>query len=62
MVQLMKILVGRQHKMCECYDPNSLKYCNIHKEMTNTNNDSRLENILGIVYLKKQENKSQIDY
>ena len=22
--------------MCECYDPNGPKYCNIHKEMSNT--------------------------
>lgn len=21
--------------MCECYDPNGPKYCNIHKEFTN---------------------------
>lgn len=35
--------------MCECYDPNGLKYCNIHKEMMNVMNKSEnngLENII----------------
>lgn len=35
--------------MCECYDPNGPRYCNIHKETTNSNkniNSYGLESML----------------
>lgn len=60
MVQLMKILRG-WHKMCECYDPNGPKYCNIHKEMSKSKtNKSELESMIN--NFKGYLNKNQENY
>ncbi|MEK6873021.1 MAG: hypothetical protein AABW90_03340 [Nanoarchaeota archaeon] len=44
--------------MCECYDPNGQKYCNIHKELTNNSNKLSYTGLEGLIKEAQNQEKT----